>query len=79
MDHRLDQAIETSREGHAKFSQHAFLHLIAANAYEQQHRIAECVSELRTYLGEEPTGPRAEIVKNAITTLQAQIAQLSPR
>lgn len=79
MDHRLDQAIETSREGHAKFSQHAFLHLIAANAYEQQHRIADSVSELHIYLGEEPTGPRAEIVKNAITTLQAQIAQLSPR
>ena len=71
-DHHLDQAIETSRKGHAKFGQHAFLHLVAANAYEQQHRIADSISELRTFLDEEPTGPRADKVKTAIATLQAQ-------
>lgn len=73
-DHHLDQAIETSRQAHAKFGQHAFLHLIAANAYEQQHKIADCVSELHTFLEEEPTGPRSEKVKAAIATLQAQLA-----
>lgn len=72
-DHHLDQAIETSRQAHAKFGQHAFLHLVAANAYEQQHRIADCVSELRMFLAEEPTDPKAEKVKTAIATLQAQM------
>ena len=72
-DRHFNEAIETSRQGHAKFGQHAFLHLIAANAYEQQHRIADSVSELRTFLEEEPTGPRAEKVKSALATLQAQL------
>jgi len=80
-NHHLDQAIETSRQGHEKkLSQHGFLHLIAANAYEQQNRMADSVSELQTYLAEEPGGPRTEKVKVALATLQAQIAsKLSAR
>jgi tetratricopeptide (TPR) repeat protein len=77
-DHHLDQAIETSRQGHEKkLSQHGFLHLIAANAYEQQNRIVDSVSELQTYLAEEPSGRRVEKVKAAIATLQAQVASQS--
>ena len=77
-DRHLNDAIETSRQGHAKkLSQHGFLHLIAANAYERQNRIVESVSELQTYLAEEPGGVRAEKVRTAIAMLQAQTASQS--
>lgn len=71
-DHHFDQALETSRTGHANFSQHAFLHIVAANAYEQQRKIPESMSELRLYLNEEPTGPQAEKVREALATFEAQ-------
>jgi hypothetical protein len=72
-DQHLDQALETSRQGHeAKLVHHAYLHLVAANACEQQNKIAQSISELQTYLSEEPNGPREEKVRSAIATLQAQ-------
>jgi tetratricopeptide (TPR) repeat protein len=73
-DHHLDQAVETSRRGHAKFDQHAFLHLVAANAYEQQGKITDSMSELRLYLSEDPTGPQADKVRVALATFEAQTA-----
>ncbi len=74
-DHHLDQAIETSRQGHAaKFQHHAFLHLVAANAYEQEDRIADSMSELQSYLSEEPNGNRADQVRKALATFEARIA-----
>ena len=79
-DHHLDQAIATSREGQAKFPQHAFLHLVAANAYEQQRKIADSMTELRVYLSEEPTGPQADKVRTALATFEARsrCAQSAP-
>jgi Flp pilus assembly protein TadD len=74
-DQHLDQALQTSRQGHeAKLDHHAYLHLVAANAYEQQNKIAPSISELQTYLSEEPNSPRGEKVRSAIATLQAQVA-----
>lgn len=71
----LDQALQTSRQGHeAKLDHHAYLHLVAANAYEQQNKIAQSISELQTYLSEEPNSARGEKVRSAIATLQAQVA-----
>lgn len=73
-DHHLDQALQTSRQGHAaKLNRHAYLHLVAANAYEQQNKITASLSELQMYLSEEPNGPRGEKVRTAIATLQAQV------
>lgn len=72
-DHHLDEAIHTSREGHAeKLNHHASLHLLTANAYEQQNRINDCISELQLYLNEEPNGSSAEKVRQALATLQAR-------
>lgn len=72
-DQHLDQAIETSHQGHAtRVSQHGFLHLVAARAYEQKHRIPDSIAELQLYLSEEPGGPRAEEVRKALATLQTQ-------
>jgi len=74
-DHHLDQALQTSRQGHtAKLNHHGYLHLVAANAYEQQRKIANSMSELQIYLSEEPSGPQAEKVRKALATFQAQTA-----
>jgi len=74
-DHHLDDALQTSRQAHqAGFSQHGFLHLVAANAYEQQNRIAESISELQLYLSEEPNGRQAEKVSRALVLLKSRSA-----
>lgn len=71
----LDDAIRTSQKGHAmQLKHHAFLHLVAGNAFEQQNKIADSIKELQLYVNEEPNGPRVEMVKNAIATLQTKIA-----
>jgi tetratricopeptide (TPR) repeat protein len=75
IDQHLDQALQTSQQGHAaKLNHHTYLHLVAANAYEQQGKIADSMSELELYLNEEPNGPRAEQVRKALATFQAQTA-----
>jgi tetratricopeptide (TPR) repeat protein len=72
-DHHLDQALQTSQQGHAgKLNHHAYLHLVAANAYEQQSKIADSMAELQIYLSEEPNGPQAEKVRKALATFQVQ-------
>ena len=74
IDKHLNDAIQTSQQGHAmQLRQHAFLHLVAASAFEQQNKIADSIPELQLYVREEPNSPQAERVKNAIATLQSQI------
>lgn len=76
IDHHLDQAVQTSHEGHAgKLTRHAYLHLIAANAYEQQHKIVDSMAELELYLAEEPGSPQAEKVRQALARFRAQSAR----
>lgn len=75
-DHHLDEALRTSRQAHVdKLNGHAFLHLVAANAFEQQNRIQDCISELQLYLREEPTGSSAPKVTEALATLQARASR----
>jgi len=75
-DHHLDEALRTSQQAHVdKLNGHAFLHLLAANAYEQESRINECVAELQSYLSEEPSGSSAEKVKWALATLKARASR----
>ena len=75
-DHHLDEALQTSREAHVgKFDRHAPLHLLAANAYEQQNRVQDCIAELQFYLQEEPNGLSAEKARRALATLQARASR----
>jgi len=74
-NHHLEQAIYTSAQGHAeRMSQHAFLHLVAANAFEQQGKITDSMSQLRLYLREEPIGPRAEKARRVLESFEDQTA-----
>lgn len=75
-DHHLDEALQTSRQGHAeKLDRHASLHLLAANAYEQQNRTNDCISELQLYLNEEPSGLSSEKVRQAVAMLQTRASR----
>jgi len=69
----LDQAIATSQRAHAsRLDRHAYLHVVAANAYEQQGKIGDSISQLELYLNEEPTGWRSDKVREAVATLQTR-------
>jgi len=51
---------------------HALAHYIAARAWEHENRPAEALTELQTFLQEEPSGPRADAVRKEIAGLQNQ-------
>jgi len=71
----FDQAIATGQQAHSgRLDQHAYLHVVAANAYEQQKKIGDSISQLELYLNEEPTGWRADKVREALATLQARVS-----
>ncbi len=64
LNHHYDLAIASARQAHASSNVHpAFVHYIAARAYDSENRREEAVAELQTFLKEEPTGPRADNVR----------------
>jgi len=74
-DQHFDQAITTSQQAHSsRLDQHAYLHVVAANAYEQQKKIGDSISQLEQYLNEEPTGWRADKVREALATLRTRVS-----
>ena len=63
----FDETIATSRQAHrSQLSHHAVLHLLAAGAEDIQGKDEAATMDLRQYLDEEPSGPRAEEVRKAI-------------
>jgi tetratricopeptide (TPR) repeat protein len=71
MDRRLDDAIASSRRAHRLQGPHAFVHQVAARAFEQKRDTANATAELRMFLQEEPSGPRADIARRELTAVQA--------
>lgn len=49
---------------------HSLVHFIAARAYEHENQIPQAVSELHTFLQEEPSGARADAARKELATLQ---------
>ncbi len=73
MDSHYDAAIASAREAHASSKNHpAFVHYIAARAYDKENQRAQALAELQIFLKEEPTGPRADYVRAAIRSQQQQ-------
>ncbi len=73
MNQHYDAAITSARAAHASPGPHpAFVHYIAARAYDKENRRAEALAELEIFLKEEPTGPRADYVRAAIQSHQRQ-------
>jgi Flp pilus assembly protein TadD len=71
MQGRFDQAIATSRKAHAIDKPHAFVHRVAARAFERQGQGAKAVAELNVFLKEEPSGPRADAARKELETVKA--------
>lgn len=69
---KIAEGLATSRTVHALAKPHAFAHELAARAFESQKKIALAIAELRTFLKEEPTGPRAEAARQELRTLQTR-------
>lgn len=72
MNHHLDQAINHSRRAHAMpNSHHAIVHWVASRAFAQKLQSTQALSELRLFLAEEQTGPRADAARKELASLQA--------
>ncbi|MFZ0860908.1 MAG: tetratricopeptide repeat protein [Candidatus Sulfotelmatobacter sp.] len=71
MQRRFEQAIATSRKAHALDKPHAFVHRVAARAFEQQRQGARAIAELELFLKEEPAGPRADAARKELETVKA--------
>lgn len=71
MDRAFDQVIATSRKAHALQGPHAFVHQVAARAFEQKHDAPNAIAELEIFLKEEPAGPRADIARKELAAVQA--------
>ena len=71
MNRHLEQAVATSRKAHTLSGVHAFVHQVAARAYEQKRDAADAITELELFLKEEPEGPRAEIARKELAEVRA--------
>jgi tetratricopeptide (TPR) repeat protein len=71
MDRRFDEAIATSHKAHAVGKPHAFVHRVAARAFEQQRQGASAIAELELFLKEEPRGPRADAARKELEVVKA--------
>jgi tetratricopeptide (TPR) repeat protein len=71
MDQRFDEAIATTRKAHALDEPHAFVHRVAARAFEQQRQRANAIAELELFLKEEPPGPRADAARQELEIVKA--------
>jgi tetratricopeptide (TPR) repeat protein len=70
MNHHFDETIATSRKAHTLQGAHAFVHQVAARAYEQKRDGASAIGELQQFLQEEPTGSRADIARKELAEVQ---------
>jgi predicted Zn-dependent protease len=76
LDQHYDEAIANCRKVHSMVhDSQALVHYIAARALEHENRPADAVTELQTFLKEEPTGPRAEAVRKEMAGLQRLIVK----
>lgn len=71
MNLHYQQAIADCQKVHS-FGQdsHSLVHFIAARAYEHENEIPQAISELHTFLKEEPSGVRADAARKELATLQ---------
>lgn len=67
----LAETIAISEKAHLLPKLHAFVHRLAARAYEQQNRIDRAIAELKVSLEEEPTGTRADAARQELKMIEA--------
>ncbi len=76
MNGHLEAATTSAARAHSSSHDHpAVVHYIAAMAYEQQNQPRRALSELQTFIQEEPQGPRAEQARADMAKLQSESKQ----
>jgi len=73
----FDEVVATTRKAHALGKPHAFVHLVAARAFEQLQQGANAIAELEAFLQEEPPGPRADAARKELETVKTVLQQLT--
>ena len=73
----FDEVVATARKAHALGKPHAFVHRVAARAFEQLQQGANAIAELEAFLQEEPTGPRADAARKELKTVKTIVQQLT--
>jgi tetratricopeptide (TPR) repeat protein len=73
----FDETIAISRKAHALAKPHAFVHRVAARAFEQLQQGANAIAELEAFLQEEPPGPRADDARKELQTVKTILQQLT--
>jgi Flp pilus assembly protein TadD len=68
----FDEAIENSRKAHGLRGPHAVVHQVAARALKEKGRAEDATAELELFLKEEPSGHRAEDVRQELADLRAR-------
>jgi Tfp pilus assembly protein PilF len=73
MNKEYEKALSDALRTHTlpNHEQFADVHLVAAKIYQMQSHAQEAVSEYRQFLKENPNSPRAAMVQQQLTTLQA--------
>lgn len=68
-----EAAVATCHKVHfVHLGEEPFGHYIAAQALERENRPSDAVSELHTFLEEEPTGPRADAIRKEMAASEAR-------
>ncbi len=74
MDLHYDDAIASTRKAHSlSQSPHAVAHYVAARAFEAEGRPQDAMAELKTFLGEEQSGARAEAARKEMAALEKSL------
>jgi tetratricopeptide (TPR) repeat protein len=76
LNHHYEQALATCRRAHSTArGVHAVVHYVAARIFEQENRPLDALAELRVFLSEEQSGPRADAARKEIVALQETSGQ----
>lgn len=71
LNRHFDAAINNAQQAHSSGKEHsAFLHYIAARAYQQENQPQRALAEFEEFLKEEPKGPRADQVRADVAKMQ---------
>jgi tetratricopeptide (TPR) repeat protein len=73
IDNSFDAAIATSRRAHSLEKPHAFVHRVAARAFEEEKQGANAIAELEMFLKEDPSSPRAPDARHEIDVVKATL------
>lgn len=73
LNQHFDAAIAHCSKVHSlPHDSQTLVHYIAARAFERENRLGDAAVEFRTFLQEEPSGPRADAVRNELSALENQ-------